>query len=376
MLKFGKYKGKTYEHVYKTDKNYCAWFVENCKSCKPFKTFILEKGLFNRASLVGKTTTASELAKKISLDPEIRLFVTELWEAELDSMELESLSPEEEPEEDSTPVDLEENSTPVDLDDPAYKPLPGAIAKPKKNITPQLYGQFIDYFIRYQLSVHQDIEFKDRATMTIIKRQLAGWEVVHKAMEMLNDPGITLGGTPGVSPASPSPSPVERPSPLIFHNLLRCAAAHPKAYGGRSSTTLKSTRVMLELDDDIIARVNDFVKQVVSIADAKKVKIMQNPCISGSYISADADLIYGDTIVDFKTGRDDFVYYTVQLLVYAALYRDLYEIEPKKLLIFNPCMEEHTVTLNLKSGVLDRFSDYLKKLKILWSKCRIVLTLS
>ena len=346
MLRFGKYKGKTYEHVYKTDKNYCQWFVENCKGCKAFKTYILERGLFNRASLIGRSTTASELAKKISLDPEIRLFIADLWEKEFKN--IETTLEEEDPEDmsDILPVELEDPIEPIE---PSKKPA-RVIAKPKRNITPQLYGQFIDYFIRYQLSVHQDIAFKDRASATIINRQLDGWETVRDAMTTLNDPGISL---------------EDRPSALVFRNLLRCAAAQPKAFGGRSSTTLKSTRTMLELDDDIIDRVDGFVKRVINESTTNGFKILQNPCISGSHISADADLIYGDTIVDFKTGRDEFVYYTAQLLIYAVLYRNDYKIEPKKLLIFNPCMEEHTVTLNLKTGVLDQFSDYLKKLKIL-----------
>jgi hypothetical protein len=171
MLRFGKYKGKTYEHVYKTDKNYCQWFVENCKGCKAFKTYILERGLFNRASLIGRSTTASELAKKISLDPEIRLFIADLWEKELNN--IETTLEEEDPEDmsDILPVELED---PIETIEPSKKPA-RVIAKPKRNITPQLYGQFIDYFIRYQLSVHQDIAFKDRASATIINRQLDGW---------------------------------------------------------------------------------------------------------------------------------------------------------------------------------------------------------
>lgn len=390
---FGKYKGKTYGYVYQSDKGYCSWFIKNCRKGKSFKTFVLERGLFDPNAIKSRSTTASELAKRISFDPKIIGLVQAIVEAA--ETETTPLKEEEEEDEDEEPLEeLLEELLEKPLEEPPGEPLgellgepleseeelfsedeeplpelnvyrgrrgrgrggrrrPGVYTKrtrveaiPKRNITPQFFGHFVDIYIRYRIAFAIGIPFSDKKVERFVRvdPKTPVTESYKFLVDSSSDPNAEWNPHP---PSGESP-----PGSLKLQAaLFKCAVAESVQYRKRE----------LYLTPRVLRIVDKFIEDY--IIDAAE--ILTAPRISGGLISAEADLIFDDTLVDFKTGKTDSCYYISQLLVYTILYEKKEGKVINNIVIFNPIDEESVIKLKVSTVQKEEFRVYLEAFGLL-----------
>ena len=135
MIKFGKHKGKTYNYMIDNEKSYCI-YVLNQNDCsgdfKIFQNFLNNniKKLYNINELKNiSSINCSELTNYMFYDKNVSDIINKI---KINSNDVEKIT---------------RNS----------------------DINSSLFGQFIDYLIRYEISKILDIDFKDRRTESILK---------------------------------------------------------------------------------------------------------------------------------------------------------------------------------------------------------------
>ena len=381
---FGKYKGKTYGYVYQSDKSYCSWFIKNCRKGKSFKTFVLERGLFDPDSIKSRSTTASELAKRISFDPEIIGIIQEIVEAaetetapledndkneeknELDSLKnKEERLLEEKHLEESEEELFSEDEEPIIIKSylekgknqksKIYTKRTRVEAIPKRNITPQFFGHFVDIYIRYRIAFAIGIPFCDMKVEKFIRCNPK--TPVTESYKFLVDSSSDSTAEWDPHPFSfveenkISTIPTPPASLKLQAALFKCAVAESVQYRKRE----------LYLTPRVLGVVDKFIEDY--IIDA--VEILTAPKISGGLISAEADLIFDDTLVDFKTGKSDSCYYISQLLVYSILYEKKTGKVINNIVIFNPIDEESVIKLKISTLQKKVFRGYLEAFGLL-----------
>jgi len=305
-IKFGKYKNQTYEYVMKKDIKYCEWILTqntSYQSMIDFQKFLKENSedILRNILKNNNSIKCSDLSQYMKYDKNI---INLIKDYKITIYEI------------SNEITIEEYSLPDNI-----------------------IGIFYDYFIRYVICKKKKIEFND-----------------NRANFILNCENITIDNKDIYNSYNNM-----KQNKATNQDILNVSISHSIFFGEVSALEYIN-------HNDIISKkehknINKWIDKKILNKDI----ILCNPTLGDTKlkISADADLIIEDELIDIKTSKynkignniTDFI----QLFVYASLYYNKKKIYINKITIFNPLyLMEYSIEINndIIHKILDILTNY------------------
>jgi hypothetical protein len=307
MLSFGKFKGFTYDYVIQNDLSYCL-YVLNTKTCsgqfKEFQNYLNNNihQLYNIKKLenIG-SICCSKLSQYINFDNN---FIDNIKNLSINTNLCKKI-------------------------------------KFNNNINNNLFGQFIDYLIRFEISNIKNIIFFDtRTEILLIDESL---NHLTKYIQNINNSYNNL-----------------KNKKFSFIDILNVSISH-SIYFNRLDDIKFINYDNEIIDNDSYNVIIDYLKnKIINVEN-----ILINPVLGDKNIgiTADADLIFDNEIIDIKISKivgnniNDFI----QLIIYAVLYYRLSNKICNKLTIYNPLLDIENyihIDINLINNVNDILLNY------------------
>jgi hypothetical protein len=329
LIKFGKYKDKTYEYVMKNDIKYCEWiFTQQNTSSQyviHFQKFVkqnIEDRLKNKYNIIKLKNISgiicSDLSEYMKYDVNV---IDTIRNYKINIHKVNNIEIIEE-------FDLPNN----------------------------LFGIFIDYLIRYEICKKKNINFDDhRANATL------GYEngtLRYGGITICKDnKEYTLNEDIGKSYGK------MKENNATMKDIFNVSICHSFCFGEVYALEYVNYKNIIT---------NKLYENIIKYIDMKilnKDIVLCNPVLGDNtlHISADADIILGNELIDIKTSKynqignniNDFI----QLFVYASLYYKKYNKYINKLTIFNPLyLTEYTISIN--NDITDNFLQILTNYNI------------
>jgi hypothetical protein len=307
-ISFGTHKGKTYELMCEKEKSYCMYVLKQKDCYGAFKNFqdFLKK-------CKNKLYDVNEL-KKI---PGIKC--TDLINYMVDDINVINII-----------NNIKINTTNQNK------------IRINNNIESSIFGQFIDYLIRFEISKTQSIKFEDSRTECMIYQESINDSFEKKLdidLSENDDDGETVLDDHQIQLQSIKNSyyKLQTNCDVVLKDVLNTSIAHSLFF--REIKALK----YVDYDNEIMTKTS--YKNIITYVNEKvnnKKNILLNPGLGNDklQISADADLIIDNELIDIKVSNsvglniNDFI----QLLVYATLYHMKTNIVCNKISIYNPIL--------------------------------------
>lgn len=352
LITFGKYKGYTYDYIYQNDKSYINWMISqssNSNNIAQFQNFFKNYKLYDVNELkYNFSINCSELTNYMSNDNNVLNIINN--------------------------ININNINT--------YK------IKINESISPQVYGQFIDYLIRYEISRITNKTFCDRRTSSIrldiqhTELQNIVCEYRHENLdeieefnnEFINELSVEskidvtkvkimvdkyIKDKDKIKYIKKSYDELQNNNGSII-DILNICVSHSLAFGHIDDikyVNFSNEIISQESHDNIIHYVKEKIRN--------KTNILLNPTLGQAKISADADLIIDNEIIDIKTSKyidgdkNDFI----QLIIYAALYYLKTSIICDKLSIYNPILgKEYSIKIDI--NLINNFLNIIKNYNI------------
>ncbi len=318
IITFGQYKGKTFEYVMNHDLNYCGWILDKCiyKHALSFKTYLTENldltKKYNLDNIQNKSITCLELSKYYEFNDQI-----------LNKIKLNKLH-------------ISSNSLNFTI-------------KLNKSVPPNIFGTFMDYYIRYMICKLQNKTFIDMRAKNIIDAINYGgigeaqyedykyeYDLLHDSYKNCMELNATI---------------------LDIYNTSICSGF----WFGEVKYLQYSNKISgidtAELDKYLLNKINN------------KKNILCNPDLTNKelQIKGDADLIIDDELIDFKTSENNMGEYNknyVQLLIYCCLYYQQSNIKCNTITILN-VISGYEYSIDISNW------DYNLLLDLLKDRCKI-----
>lgn len=173
-----------------------------------------------------------------------------------------------------------------------------------------IYGQFMDYLMRHYIMSKTDSVISDSRTSSVVE--------YHPSLRKSYDIYCS-----------------NKDTRSIISHIWNVCIGHSVVFGSMESM------MYLDIDEKFIE--DDVLNYVISSCDkiiSRGEDIMCNPDIGSPYlgVQADADIVYGNTILDIKTSTKNISSRRnkLQLILYASLYRHKYDKKLHRLILFNP----------------------------------------
>lgn len=365
LISFGKHIGKSYKYMIENQKSYCMYVLnqEDCKgSFKDFQDYLKQHNkIYNIDDLRKKySINCSELAKYMNCDNKITNLINNI------KINIKNVNK----------------------------------IKSNKDINPRLFGQFIDYLIRYEISKLLSNKFKDNRTETIIKGngfytlgtldeegdklqnilveelRMNIWDIKnvndviesilkvsnYNSMEIIDIINRYQNKIKEFQPIKDSYTKIQNNNNVILSDILNISISHSLFFCNNKDTEyINYTKEIINKKSH--SNIIEYLKEKIS----NKNNILLNPTLGNSnlHIMADADIIIDNEIIDIKISNsiglniNDFI----QLIVYAVLYYENNNILCNKLTIYNPIIgKELSIEINL--DLINKFSKNIKEYKI------------
>lgn len=358
MLNFGKHKGKSYIDMLENEKSYCVYVLNQTECSGIFKEFqnFLKKNndkLYDVNELTNvNDINCSELTNYMSNDNNVINIIK----------------------------DININT----------------INKAKINrtdeIEPSLFGQFIDYLVRYEISKISNIQFRDMRTESIIKFPEEYCELQNLVceslcmnldeIENLNDDIINelvKNSDKDITKIKKiinnyknkinehqfikdSYLKLQNNNNVLLIDVLNISISHSLFFGRKDDINYKNYKQEI-INKKSYENIIDYTKEKTN----NKKNILLNPTLGNRYlgISADADLIIDTELIDMKISKyiglniNDFI----QLIVYATLYYLQTNIICEKISIYNPILgKENYIMINI--DIIKKFISILENYNI------------
>lgn len=239
-------------------------------------------------------------------------------------------------------------------------------------IEPCIYGQFIDYLLRYEISLLKKESFKDNKCgdtiicyddeENIIKRVERQDKKQDKKQEKVKTTIYAHVNPDSASKILESYDKMQK-SVANSKDILNVSLSHSIAFDKRDIDKYININEQITPEDRNTLK-NYIQNKVLSVS---KDDILCNPTlgISDLRICADADLIIGEELLDFKVSKyignnvNDFV----QLIVYAGLHFKKNSKLCKKLTIYNPLLGKEFY-INIDENIIDEIFEIITNYKI------------
>lgn len=306
VIQTGKYKGKSFQQILQNDPSYCEW-VLNLPSpgwgIREFKQYLEPHRKILTTISPGTSIFASKLAQKLR------------WCTKFGSLLRKRKIFEK------SYGTIDRNL--IQFDVPA-----------------SLYGQFIDYYMRYVLSQKLGIKFKDGRCALITARILRlGDEKQYPLCESYKD--AQEGNATDI-------------------DILNCAICHSLAF--KNTDDLRYINHDIQLQNDLRVGIHNYL----DIQTQKKREILINPGLGMDHISADADMVFGGKIVDIKcVSKTQFEFEDFyQLHIYSALFEDIHHKYMSKLTIFD-VFGMRELSISVSQEEIDSILDYLEEKELI-----------
>lgn len=311
---FGRHAGKTFEYMLENEFQYCLWAISNAKaaSARSFLQYLKESP---------KMMAHMESRKD--------------WRNALRCVRMMNVT-----------------QLAARIDDPIITRIVQSLVatthkypriRRSANIPAALFGQFIDYYLRYRISVRTNTLFVDR------RAENAAIQCNMETDEKTTD-AIAIGN---------SYARMQSGVDVAHRDVLNCAVAH-SLWFGRSHTKFIDADIDV-MDGDSEKAIEAYVEDVVKEKD-----IHLNPAVSALEwnICGDADMVIGEKLVDVKVVNGDVCAGDiVQLLIYAALWYKKCGEYIKNISIYNPLCGTETI-YGVSSAQIDAVFDQLNSYEI------------
>lgn len=345
MIKFGKHKDKSYNYMLENEKSYCMWALnqKDCSSAfKEFQDFVKinKNKLYDINRLKNLNgINCSELTNYMLNDINIINLVKTI---KITSINKDKICKNDE-------------------------------------IEPWLFGQFIDYLIRYEIAKIKNISFKDNRTENILSYRLTQeycdlQDIVYESLlinldevDNLNDDFVNKlvekskkeitvikkiinnykNKTNQYQFIKDSYLKMQNYNNVLLNDVLNVSISHSIFFGRDEDIKYKNYNKEIITKKTYKSIIN-YIKQKTN----NKKNILLNPTLGNGYlgIAADADLIIDNELIDMKVSKNiglninDFI----QLIVYATLYYLKTNIICDKLSIYNPILgKENYIIINI-----------------------------
>lgn len=318
LITFGKHNGKTYYNIIKVDIEYCGWILQQTtlhEGIQDFKQYLIR----NYKKEIPKTLeTCSRLAKYFKINYELLNLIKNL--------QIHTIN--------------YSNNFINELND----------------ISPNIKGCYVDYLIRYLISNEINSQFEDRRTDFMLNE-------LHCFKNTLND-GFIINNLIVESIPEEMIDNYEKLKTLNADNndIFNVSLCHSLFFGEN-----QSLEYFNYIKDNNINQDNLQLLNYIRTKIENKNNILCNPTLGNSNlkISADADLIIDDELIDIKCSKymignnvSDFI----QLFIYIALYFVKTGIKCTKITIFNPNLGyEKYINLNENMDIYEKIVEMLKQ---------------
>lgn len=355
MITFGKHTGKTYMDMILNEKNYCK-FVLNQKNCtgkfKEFKNFI-EKNI----NILNKINT-DELKKKVICCSKLS---SDYMQYDFNVLKIIN--------------NININDINIDK------------INNNEELPPSLFGQFVDYLIRYEISKLINIKFSDMRTLAVIysgndddtdndtdndndifddnvnvskigKNKLITinnkekFKNINKLIKKDNKIiSLIINDIQEYSYYK-----MQNNMNVLLIDILNVSICHSLFFSRHNDINF------LNYKKEIISNEShQIIKNYIKSKINNKKNILLNPVLGGYYnISADADIIIDNEIIDIKCSKYIGVNITdfIQLIIYATLYYLKTNNICEKLIIYNPILgKEFYIIIN--ENIIKQFNNIL-----------------
>jgi hypothetical protein len=361
MISFGKHKGKTYDYIIENDKSYCSFVLNQTNCSKGFKHFQDYLKLnceklydINKLKNIG-CINCTQLTKYMFNDIDVNNIIKNI---EINNISIDKIN--------------------INI-----------------NIKPELYGQFIDYLIRYEISKINNIKFIDDRTEKFINHNLpciysnfgnliheelsiSVWDIDNNLDNFLydnidddfldklkNSSNISEQDINKIKDAfykyrinlyqimKNSYYKMQNNNNVSFIDILNVSIFHSLSFCRNDDIKY------VNYEEDIINKKSyDNIIKYIQNKVFNKRNILINPQFGNIYlgINGDGDLIIDDELIDIKISKsvglniNDFI----QLIVYATLYYLKTNIICNKLTIYNPLLgKEYNIIISL--DIINKF---------------------
>ena len=356
VFTFGKYKGKKVTECFKENPSYISWIMKldnpSNHQMKRIQEYYKDKKFYDINKLrQGRGINVSNLSNYLKEDESVQNIIQKLTICENDV---------------------------------------GNIHR-SDEIETCIHGQFIDYLLRYEISLFKKESFKDDRCENniflpntlicyasldilfhdkIVTREVIDIDEKEEKLKkhdtnMMNKGAVSwsscleIDGTHGINPDSISKilESYDKMQKSIANikDILNVSLSHSIAFGRRDIEKYINIKEQITPEDRNTLK-NYIQNKVLSVS---KDDILCNPTlgISDLRICADADLIIGEELLDFKVSKyignnvNDFV----QLIVYAGLHLKKNSKLCKKLTIYNPLLGKENYIIIYKKIIYEIF---------------------
>ena len=360
MIKFGKHKDKSYDYMLENEKSYCMYVLNQIECSGAFREF---QDFVNKNR--NKLYDINELKNLNSIN------CSKLTNYMFNDINVINLI-----------KDIKITSVNKDK---IFR---------NEDIKPSLFGQFIDYLIRYEIAKIKNILFKDDRTEIILSYHLLDefWDLqnlVYESLQMNLDKIDNLDDNFVNKLVEKSKKEINEIKKMIInyknkinqYQFIKDSYLKMQNYNDVSLNDVLNVSISHSLffdrNEDI--KYKNYKKEIItkksyeSIIDYIKQKtnnkknILLNPTLGNSYlgIDADADLIIDNELIDIKVSKsiglniNDFI----QLIIYATLYYLKTNIICKKISIYNPILgKENYIIINI--DIIKNFVNILENYNI------------
>lgn len=318
LITFGKHNGKTYCTIIKIDIEYCGWILQKTTShegIQDFKQYLIRN---YKKEIPKNLETCSRLAKYYKINYELLNLIRNL--------QIHTIT--------------YSNNFIDELE----------------NISPNIKGCYVDYLIRYLISNEINSQFEDRRTDFMLNE-------LYCFKNTLND-GFIINNLIVESIPEEMIDNYEKLKKLNADNndIFNVSLCHSLFFGEN-----QSLEYFNYIKDNNINQDNSQLLNYIRTKIENKNNILCNPILGNSNlkISADADLIIDDELIDIKYSKymignnvSDFI----QLFIYVALYFVKTGMKCTKITIFNPNLGyEKYINLNENMDIYEKIVEMLEK---------------
>lgn len=356
-ITFGKYKGKTYEFVLNNDIGYCEYVMSQSSCSSAFKSFklFLERNLkeklcetYNPEKLKNiQSINCTRLIKYMEYDKNVSSIINQLNSIEESSYSI-----------------LSRTYLGFDFDN--------------FGLAPNILGQFVDYLIRYEISKRTNQVFEDSRTEYVLgTKMISSSNELYDELDNNDEACCFITSNGEVDPSyynnsitiiKTSYSNMQNKTACLV-DILNTSIAHSLFFCGFESLKYVNAK---EHPDKFISSSDPFYVSIINWIETRLKNnyqtILLNPALGNELIgiSADADLIFDEELIDIKTSRylkGDNKFDFVQLLVYASLFKYNKRGSIKKITIFNPLYNTEQFIF-IDDDVLNKMIDVLLSYEI------------
>lgn len=344
IITFGKYNGQSFEQVFKSDKNYCSYVLSVSNPNDSFKKF-QEYLMGCSFDIKYKNITCSDLSKIMVFDKNIRDLIKDININETDVKTIQNTN----------------------------------------NISKSLFGQFIDYLIRYKISKNKKIKFQDNRSKYILSKPQSYQELCMILLmndkicyneidivsnfdeELLQDINTKLvlekyKSLPEYPCIKSYIKMCNGDRDVYLPDILNASICHSLFFGNMNDLKYINYNEDI-IDDESYKNISKYITKKTK--DSKN--ILLNPSLGNMKdfgIVADCDLIIDNELIDFKmststgTNINDYI----QLIIYACLYYFSTKIICNKLTIYNPIIGKENY-IEIDVNIIISFTETLKSYK-------------